>query len=641
MMRTEEAKRIQTAIDTLQQLVDSGQANERHVSALEALKGQQQDAGQAVAETNSRYRGFQRGATLGLSDDIAGVSSFVTGDGFEAGRNASIAKDQQARAADPSGFSMGETAGGIGAMGAGLVAGPSAIGGSLATKALTGAGIGAGMGALMGQSEYEMDGSPEGKRWDYYKWPTATGGLFGGGVYPAGRLAGHIAGGIRNMRRPAAEGFSRMPTRTLTRAVGNTEDAGIDIRQYLDGLTDEAALMDVPGDLQAKAQGLASIRGEGGTQLLKSVRDRADGAGERIQREMDTNIAPANAAFEQRRNLAVERTSKWGPEYEAALASEGATDVKGLINSLKEAQRVAGPETAPALQKFISDLEAKAENGLIDPAQLHWIRSDLSGVIDDAPSKRNFLLSSALKDMDAVLDEVPGYAAARTGYANNRAMEDAIQEGQEALRGGRATASSPEEFKARFDKLSDAQKDAFRTGLRRDVAGLMGTSRNDAAAAWGEFSKEWNAEKLRIALGAEAEPIIKRLRSEKTFSETRGKVEGGSKTAETQEARNELGPYREPETGLRPGPIVRAKRMLDTAGNSVVDSLLYRNLGNANADLGRMLSATGADRDRIVQQLLQEAALRRQPSRSVSMTDHIVKMLSAAGGAAVTSNAKK
>lgn len=639
----EKAKRIENAINRLQPLVESGQASDAEKRALQTLQAQLPAAQSEIGKTEATYRGATRGVTAGLKDEIAGVSGFVQGDGYNKSREESIALDQAAKQAYPSEFNKGEFAGGgtlaLGTLGLG---GPALTGASMATKIGAGMLGGGAIGAGQGQSDYEMAGRPEGQRLDYYAAPTLTGAVTGGASYPLGKMVGAGVRGLRNMRAPVPQGLGRKPLNTLTTSAERTAQSGLDIKDYLGDLTPDAMLADVPGPMQQNAQGLAAMRGAGGSQLAKAVEDRAKSAGERIEGEMNTQIGAPNAAFNEQRRLASERTSKWGPEYEAALASEGALEVRPILNEMKEAQRVAGPDTARVLNTFIADLERKAENGLIDPAQMHWLRSDLNDALQnlDGPSKSNALLTKARDSMDEVLDTIPGYKDARTGYANNRAMERAIEEGEGALRGGRVSASSPEEFAERFDQFSDAQKEAFRTGLRRDIAALMGTSKNDAASAWGEFAKNWNEEKLRIALGDEAaDPIIKRLRSEQVFSQTRGKVTQGTRTAETQEARDALGDYRDPETMKRPGPIARAKGAVDDRVNNIVDSLLYGNRqSDRNRQLGQMLSAQGPERDAILQAITQNLVQRQLPSRAADTLDPIIRSLIAGGGGAFSAS---
>lgn len=642
-----DARNIQRALDALRPLVESGQATEEQAAIYERLQGQAPAAAQEVADTSSTYRGFQRGATLGLNDNIAGITNVVTRGGtYAEGQEAALERDRQARLNNPEAFNRGQFAGGGAAAGAAL---PLATvgGGSLATQmAISGFG-GGGMGFAQGYGDWELDGSPPGEMWNYARAPTLIGAGTGVAAPVAGRVAGEttrLIRSLRNMETPS--GFGRVPTMTLSRNWQQAADAGMPVDAGLSRLTDEAALVDVPGPMRATGQGLAAMRGEGGTVLERFVNDRAEGAGARIQADVDTHIGPANAAFNERRALATERTSTLGPQYDAALAASNRIEIGPTITQLQSAAAQAGPDTSALINRTLRHLEERMdEDGLVDAATLHWARSDLSGALrSPGPTQGNALALDALRQIDGILDtNVPGYAAARTDYANNRAMERAIEQGEQMLRGGRYTAMSPDEFRVAFERLSDAERDALRMGLRRDIDGLMGTARNDAAAAWGDFNRGWNQEKLRIALGdTVADDLIRRMRSEQVFSQTRGDLVAGSQTELRRGAREALDPqYAPPEQGARPGPIGRLRNTVNDAGNAVIDALLYGNRNaNRNLQLGQMLSATGPDRDRIVQALIANALQQQRTQNLGRGLDRIVGALTAGAGgsAAATQN---
>lgn len=628
-----EAGDVQYMAGKLRELVDAGVATPEEVNRLQELEARVPDAERERGATGAAYRGFKRGVTGGLSDDISGAYSAVTGGDFASGRDASLMADMSAQDAYPGAFGSGEVAGG-GTLG-GLtlpIGGPALKGASMGAKILAGGGIGSGLGAMQGQSDYEMAGSPEGQRWDYYRGPMIIGGTVGAAAYP---VAAGVGRGVQAVRNARAIGGGA-PVRTLTRAAQNTQDAGQDIKRFFGDLPPEAMLADVPGDMQGTAQGLAAIRGPGGTRVARAINERGDDAGARIAAEVDTRIGPANAAFEARRASANARTSL-GPEYDAALNSAGAVNVSSLRNKFDEAMRVAGPDTAPVLRQYAADLAEKAQNGLIDPVQLHWLRSDLNRKLRDMGmgGTKPALLQNALDEVDKILDTIPGYKDARTAYGNTFAMDRAVDEGEDMLRGTRRSASSPEEFQAQWGGLSEPQRDAFRTGVRRDIAALMGTSRNDAAAAWRELEgKGWNQEKLRIVLGDDADALIRRLRGERVYSETGGKVVSGTRTSETNEARQRLGPYRNPETGQRPGPVSRARAALSDKASGVVDSLLYRSQPSKNAELGRLLTLQGPERDQLVQMLLQNALKAQSMPQINGNAQAVVRALMGAGAGA-------
>lgn len=627
-----EGRNVQTALQALGALVENGTANDRQRRIYEQLQSQSAAADRQVADTRSTYRGFQRGGTIGLNDNIAGVIDAVTGGSYREGQQEALARDQEAYLNNPDAFSRGQFAGGATAAGLAL---PFA-GGNLA--ATTAGGLAMGFG--QGYGDYELQGSPEGEMLGYTLPSTLIGGFTGVAAPLAGRMAGAATNAIRNIRNlDTAPGVGRVPMERLTRNFERSAETGLPVDQYLSNLTDEAALVDVPGPMRADGQGLAAMRGEGGTALERFVNERAEGAGGRIAQDMDTHIGPANAAFDQRRALATERTSRLGPQYDAALAATNGVEVGPMVTQLRSAAATAGPDTAPILNRYLDHLEARMdEDGFVDAATLHWTRSDLSDALSgiDGPTKQNAVLTRALGEFDDTLDNnVPGYATARTDYGNNRAMERAIDEGQNVLRGGRYNALSPDEFRVEFDAMSPAQQDALRTGLRRDIAALMGTSRNDAAAAWGEFDRGWNPEKLRIALGDDvAGDLIRRLRSEQTFSQTRGDLVAGSQTELRRGAREALDPqFSPPEQHTRPSPINRARNAVNEQLNRGVDALIY---GSRNADrnlqLGQALSATGSERDRLVQALIANAQRDRAPSIMDERLNRLVQALVAGSG---------
>ena len=154
----------------------------------------------------------------------------------------------------------------------------------------------------------------------------------------------------------------------------------------------------------------------------------------------------------------------------------------------------------------------------------------------------------------------------------------------------------------------------------------MGTSRNAPATAWSELSKGFTDKKLRIMFGdTEAEEILRTLRAEKVFSETRGKLTAGSQTAMREEAMRELGDLRDPGTMQRPGPLSRAKTaMIDNPVNAVIDSILYAGRTGANRDLGRILSMQGPERDRMIAALLREAQQQQIPSRAEALSQGLL-----------------
>ncbi|MEX0328433.1 MAG: hypothetical protein AB3N07_06885, partial [Ruegeria sp.] len=288
--------------------------------------------------------------------------------------------------------------------------------------------------------------------------------------------------------------------------------------------------------------------------------------------------------------------------------------MRSLFGVSPDQDRLGNAEPLPAIYpKHMGPVVRKSDDGAreltalswgfrttkVSAIRLHNIRSELSDAVNKArvsgAKKFSTQMDPVLRMIDDKLDAVPGYRDARLGYGANKALDEAIEDGRKVFSGSAVSAMSPAELSETMASMSPAQKDAFRKGAREWVSALMGTSRNDAAAAWGAFEKGWNDQKLRLVLGHEAaEKVIKRLRAEKTFSGTRGDVLAGSQTQFRDEAAGALVDFRDVDTGRRPGPLSRAKRALDDVGNAAVDSVLYGpRRRNANAEIGGILSLQG------------------------------------------------
>ncbi len=209
-------------------------------------------------------------------------------------------------------------------------------------------------------------------------------------------------------------------------------------------------------------------------------------------------------------------------------------------------------------------LKDLGKDGSISAEKLHNVRSELSAVIFESKGKPAAVnLRPFLTAIDDKLDEIDGYAAARSKFADSSAIDRAVDNGVKIFSGGRISSVSPKQLETMLAQMTDFEREAFKKGARDYIGALMGTSRNDAAAAWGEFAKGWNAEKLKMIIGDDAaKEVTRRLFAEKMFSETRSDVLKGSQTQFRKEGAASLGDIREPDTMNAPSPIARAKAKL-------------------------------------------------------------------------------
>jgi|TARA_R110000851_G_scaffold109922_2_gene232379 hypothetical protein len=634
-----EGSQILEAVRVLEALEASGEISPTEQSALDGFRDKRKPAQDARVETISTYRGAQAGASLNLADEIAGAYGAAN----ELLRNRDIAgakskyaeyrdlvrqKDEAAKMLAPEQFAKGQGAGMMAT--SVLPAGGAATamrGMGAAGRVLMGAGTGGAMTALPDFAEGE-GGFPN-RVANVSPISTGIGAAMGGLAPVAGAGAGALVRGAQNMKRGVG-GFSAPASQRVARSLNRAEASGEDIQKYLDGLGPEGMVADIPGSPQKVAQGLASMQGEGSDILQRNIRERSAGAGGRIEETMSRRIDEPEAAFQKRIELAEERSSVLGPMYDAATASGQTFKVDALRSGISFIGKDAASNVKKRLNTALKDL---GTDGDVSAERLHNARSALSEAMYKAKIKgeggvvRN--LKPIIEDVDARLDEIPGYLDARTGYANNKELERAIDAGRKAFTGGATTALSPKMLSEALSKMSPAQRDAYKKGAREYISALMGTSSNDAAAAWREFGKNWNAEKLRAIVGEEdATEITRRLLAEKEFSKTRSAVMEGTQTSQRTEAREALADVREPDTANMPSPVTRIRRGIEAPINKAINEVLYGpRRSSMNRQIGEILSLQGDQRDAAVSALMTEARRLDDPTRAQA----IIEALTTAG----------
>lgn len=620
--------------ERLEALEASGDIRPGEQSTLDQLRQAAPQNQAAIDETQAAYRGFQKELTFNLADEVGGAikGAFNPDTTYAQERDMIRAKDILAEQTQPDAFSNGQIAGALSStvLPGGLY-GKFAQGANLGRAALTGAAIG---GATEGAREFAGGVNGFQERMEGVPQAAGIGAGFGATVPLAMRGGGKMVSAIANRAR-GTEDLSARAIRTLKPAVRASSDAMAAERgaleKYLASLGDEGMPADIPGAMQSQAQGLASMQGRGGSQLTAALNQRSQGAGQRIQNDMDQYLTQPNQAFDQRQALATERYDELGPAYQQALQSANNIETEQLRQSIQNTLDEAGPSSTPALRQLLNVIP---EEGGITPNKLHRMRSDLSGQVEARRRAGEFSgdLKQSLQAIDGQLDQLPGYADARAGYAANKAVEQSITDGQSALRGGRASAQSPEEFAQGFNNLSEAQQEGFRAGMRRDLAGLMGTARNDASAASGDLNKAWVRENMSTALGPEnAGPLLNRVDAERQFANTTQRVNGGSDTAVRQAAREQLqGADPKPSSGLD----LLTGGMSTRIRENVVDPLvLGPRRSSLNNELGQFYSAQGADRDRMLQAVMSQANGPEKGQKAKALTELFLRNMMFGGGA--------
>lgn len=615
-----DASNVLEAVRVLEELEKRGELTRTEKVALERFRAKnpqgvsQEDlAREESIKTRAGYRGMAQGALLNGRDELTGALSALTGGDYATARDDVRARDDAAQMLAPDEYASGNLAG-IGATSTIPLGAGSALAARLGLGAAAKIGIGAAEGGALTALPQFLEGrggwAERASNIDPF-W-TAIGAGIGGAVPAAGEIgAGVVRAGENATRR--IPGYGSKASNVMARAFDKAQSGGEDIRAYLASLGEQGMMADIPGAPQSTAQGLAAMGGGGATVLTRELNNRASGSEGRINSAVDRVAGAPTRAFEQERARAAERSSTLGPLYDAAKQSPDPIDVRPITSWLVMQRQNAVGDVRAYIDNLITDLGTR--NGKVSAEKLHNVRSALSGILNEAGMKRRGDIVEALKPVlqgiDQKLDTLPGYAQARGGWADSKALDDAVDDGRTALTGGATTVESPERFATRFAKMTDPQKEALRTGVREYIANLMGTSRNAPATAWQELSgKGFNDQKLRILFGdQEASFILSVLKGEKAFSETRGAVLKGSQTEFRRQAASDLGDVREPDTMQRPGPVSRIKTaVFDNPINKLIDSIVYGNgRSAANAEIGKLLTLTGPERDAAVEQLLRIA----------------------------------
>ena len=633
-----EADQILNAIKVLEKMESNGTITAAGQKYLDEARGKRKPAEKVKAETIATYRGLQSGITLRLADEARGAYEMANvllkgGDmagareAYKVYRDLVRLKDEAAKLVAPDKFATGDAAGQVAGVAMPAFGVQRIVQGlGKAKQVLAGLGTGATASALP-----EFAGGEGGftnRLGEVSPTGAAISGTIGATAPVAGAIAQNTMRGVKNIVRGGQEGFSGSALRTVGKKVDSAQKSGQEIREYLASLGDEGMIADIPGSPRGQAQALATMQGEGADVLRTRIENRAAGAGERVEDVMTSQIDAPNAGFDEKITQKTERTDVISPMYEAATQSDKMFDVDTIRSALVLYGGQVGKASRKQMNILLKDL---GKSGELTAEKLHNVRSELNAVIFENKGKPAAVnLRPFLTAIDDKLDEIDGYAAARSKFADSSAIDRAVDNGVKIFSGGRISSVSPKQLETMLAQMTDFEREAFKKGARDYIGALMGTSRNDAAAAWGEFAKGWNAEKLKMIVGEDAaKEVTRRLFAEKMFSETRTDVLKGSQTQFRKEGAESLGDIREPDTMNAPSPIARAKsKLFDEPVNALINEIVYGSrTSNLNRQIGELLTLQGPQRDKVIEVLFEEAQRMNNPTRR----EKILNALTSAG----------
>ena len=596
-----------------------------------------------------------QGLALGFGDEIE--AGLRTGFGFLGDYDETVgdirqdidlfAKDNPLTAAGLT-IGGGLLTGGVGAAraGAALAAreGANALGRRLAgtaagrTLAKTGptgiaAGVGAGEGAIAGAGAAD-----EGSRLGGAGVGLLAGGAFGAAAPALTSGAVSAAKGIGTrlgIRGDDAvqEAADLKVLQAFERAKTTPEKVGEELRAAQEAGVTGMMVADVGGDATRRmAAGSANVTGEG-MDIAKDVLDqRARSMGDEIASEVGTVLAGGKTAAQATEEIIERQSANAGQDYNRAFFVDGnpagdevmvpVDDLKGLLGGarMKSAYQQA-VETAELegvqMPKYDDLISGKATED-ISLRQLHYMKIGLDGAIETggrqgslASNQKRLLVgrkNEFLKLLDEASPQIDGessYKIARTKFAGDAALRDAIEEGKKFMTG------DVDELTGIVAKMSDSEKEAFRIGVAQAVRNSVDSVADLGDAGKRIFGTDKKKKLLRVAFPDQKsfDQFEKNMMRRAEQVQTRNKVVVGSRTAPLGEDIDDLSVSATLlDTAVRQGVIPAALQaggrvtsrglMGERVGSQVARNLFETDAARQQAFLNRLIEARGREATR-------------------------------------------
>lgn len=488
-----------------------------------------------------------------------------------------------------------------------------------------------------------------------------VGAVLGGAGPAVGKVVGAGTGALVNKlgeyMTPAAPGVSGSAGKVLSGLIA--ADGPEAVQNRLMALGSQGMLAEAGPSLEGATAGLIPKPGEAKTILVNAVRDRAAGANARLNEDVRAAIGPAEDPVKVTAEILALRKAQDEKNYRGALANAPDVDVSGLVKAIDGMLKTAEGSQKTALATLRSRLvkgEAEAAvpggpTGLLDasgqpiigagkPAtpvklqtnaeNLHNIKGELDAVINHgapglgvegaAVARMQGALKKARGELNAILqDQVPGYAEANKASAALAKRAEAVETGTSVLGSGKTTPT-PEALSETLNAMSPGERIALAKGTRGEIERLLGVKVNDLTALKQALQGEggWNTAKLGAIFGTdETGRLVGAVAREAAFADTTNKLLQNSQTA------NRLGgaDFIKDKTGV--GADLRGSTV---AGNiihygkkftvdPVLNLLTKTDNTRRDAEIARVLSARGAERDTLVNALMNRGASLEKTNR--------------------------
>lgn len=395
--------------------------------------------------------------------------------------------------------------------------------------------------------------------------------------------------------------------------------------EQITALGPEGMLMDAGPNLRKQGRGVFLLQGEGSQIINQALKDREAGTTQRALQAADDALGPRVNAIDQRQRLKDAREGNGSPLYNAAFNDAKMVDTTPVIGAIDDIVQpnVAGmgPESMSPLGKRLVSIRNRLtlnKGQVTEGRALQHIYQEIGDNIGEAVrsgrGNEARTLIEIKKKLEASIDAATdgGFSKANKQWATDSEIMDAFGFGEDLAR----NSMTPDEVMARLKTMKPEARPQVLLGLRNWVYEVVGTARNNAAAARSLLERGWTQEKLGMVLGqGKAKQLADRIGLERTYAETNQRVRLNSNTAEGITGAMDVADSSLLGQGnaaaLTYGGIkgLATKKALDVV--DAVATKLAGHRGNVTrADLAKMLTATGAQRDEIVRLLQSPEAMR-------------------------------
>lgn len=469
-------------------------------------------------------------------------------------------------------------------------------------------------------------------------------GLMGFGIPLASRAIGNVAGALKERMAPQTGPLKGMSPK----AVRNVEESlAADptlTPGYVRGVNQtygpENMLADMSDTLRSDAAMLARTPIAKDT-AAPAIRGRAELAGARIRDTLDNELGPQRNLPQYLEQQADAYNAQAKPYYD--IFKDTRVKPSERLYSILDAAKASGAYDRAARKLQIKQLDPNSpENSGVF---LDLIKRELDGMANEAKTKGNRTDFADLSGLARALrQEVDSTLSpndpANSVWARARSISGEGLEGREAAELGSGvfgtTPKDPHLVQADLAGMSAHGKELYREGARNKLRQVMGGSASNFgpkgdAAARRALNSTFSRDNIDQVAGRKAaQNITDRIDAENQYARLNDMALGNSVTDTMQAARRRWAPHAESnfasEAGKK-GPVGLATETVFRVADAMIGGQIKKAEARAMIDGAKILTATGRERDKVVEALFKHIEARKSGRISGQKFEKVVRAL--------------